>query len=59
MNGSKRLSIRVGQALARNTFDTNLLPLDAIRLDAHCELNGFPVRFLPYRWQPSRSHDET
>ena len=31
----------------------------AIRLDAYCELNGLPLRVLPYRWQPSRSHDET
>ena len=57
MSGSKRLSIRAGTVLARNTFDTDLLPLDAIRLDAYCELNGIPLRFLPYRWQPSRSHD--
>jgi len=55
---TKRLSIRAGKALAQNTFDTRLLPLDAIRLDAHYELNGHPLRFRPYDWQPSRSHDE-
>ena len=47
MSGSKRLSIRAGTVLARNTFDTDLLPPDAIRLDAYCELNGIPLRFLP------------
>jgi hypothetical protein len=59
MNGPKRLTIRAGTALARTTFDTDLLPLDAIRLDAYCELKGYPIRFLPRRWQPSRSHGET
>jgi hypothetical protein len=54
---AKRLSIRAGKALAQNTFDTALLPQDAIRLDAYCELNGYPIRIKPYRWLPSRDHD--
>jgi hypothetical protein len=37
---TKRLSIPAGLTLAQNTFDTSLLPQDAIRLDAYCELNG-------------------
>lgn len=59
MSGSKRLSLRAGQFLARNTSDASTFPLDAIRLDAYCELNGIPLRFRPYRWKPTRSHDET
>jgi hypothetical protein len=46
-------------SLARTAFDTDLLPLDAIRLDAYCEITGIPLRFLPYRWQPARPHGET
>jgi hypothetical protein len=34
MSRPKRLPIRAGKALARNTFGTDLLPLDAIKLDA-------------------------
>jgi hypothetical protein len=44
MSGSKRLSIRAGMTLARTTFDTDLFPVNAIRLDAWCELNELPLR---------------